>query len=95
MLNSKEIKTIDLNFLEWFDKVNGNSYNAGEMILNYGMLNEESITFPYAYGYGEFYKQRAATYLKKLFNYDKYTPLWIICKDHNIILRTSIRDAKK
>ena len=35
----KQIKTIDVNCLEWFDKINGNSYFAGEIIVNYGRKN--------------------------------------------------------
>jgi hypothetical protein len=57
------IKTLDINFKSWFDKKNGNTYNAGYLIINYGMTDAQTVAFPYAYGYGDFYKQRVAEHL--------------------------------
>ena len=45
-------KTIDIQAKEWFDKVNGNSYFAGTITLNYGTETEETFLLPFQYGYG-------------------------------------------
>ena len=58
-----EVKTIDVNAKEWFDKVNGNSYFAANITLNYGMEDEQQITLPFQYGYGDSYIYAA---IKKL-----------------------------
>ena len=65
------IKTIDINAKQWFDKVNGNSYFSVVITLNLGMkakysipkdmhtsitqLSETIINIPYQYGYGDHY----------------------------------------
>ena len=51
-----KIKTIDVNCKEWFDKINGNSYFAGTVTLNYQMENETKFILPFQYGNGEHYK---------------------------------------
>lgn len=53
------LKTIDINALEWFDKVNGNSYFAGTVTVNYGMPDEQTFNMPFQYGYGSQYEQEA------------------------------------
>ena len=93
-----KIKTIDVNFKEWFDKVNGNSYNAGTVTVNFGMKTQKSFSCSMEYGYGDYYLQRAIETLKKekLINTDQYTPLWRFCADNKIILRNNIgRGCKK
>ena len=47
------IKTIDIQAKEWFDKVNGNSYFAALVTVNFGMSDEKTIKVPYQYGYGD------------------------------------------
>lgn len=47
-----KIKTIDINALEWFDRVNGNSYFAAIVTLNYGTKTAKKIKLPFQYGYG-------------------------------------------
>jgi len=37
------MKTIDINAKEWFDKINGNSYFAGTITLDFGMKTEETF----------------------------------------------------
>ena len=59
-----KVKTIDITAYEWFDRVNGNSYFAGSVTVNYGMKNEASFNMQYQYGYGDYYKQEALTVLK-------------------------------
>lgn len=53
------IKTIDINALEWFDKVNGNSYFAGAVTVDYGTPNEKTFKMPFQYGYGSQYEHEA------------------------------------
>lgn len=85
-----KIKTIDIIALEWFDRVNGNSYFAGTVTVNYGMQDEKTLKMPYQYGYGEHYKQMAFELLqdeglipvqKKPFS------IWQYYQDNNIIVR--------
>ena len=87
-----KIKTIDVNAKEWFDKVNGNSYFSGNIVINLGMKSEKTLTMPLEYGYGEFYLQKAMQNLalENLIKREttKHGSLWNYCQDNNIILRT-------
>lgn len=59
MFNRKEktvkVKTIDIEALEWFDRVNGNSYFAGTIEINKGLKSEKRFIMPFQYGYGDHY----------------------------------------
>ena len=84
------IKTIDVKAKEWFDKVNGNSYFSGLITINFGMGNEETISMPFQYGYGNYYEQEAKYLLTEL-NYisnAENTPLSLFCRDNGIIYRS-------
>jgi len=86
-----KIKTIDVNFMEWFDRVNGNSYCAGTVTLNYGTKQQKVLACPFEYGYGDFYKQAAMNRLHE----EGLVPsgrlaLWRYCEEQRIILRTHI-----
>tara|TARA_Y100001949_G_C15827606_1_gene260612 strand:+ start:323 stop:646 length:324 start_codon:yes stop_codon:yes gene_type:complete len=91
------IKTIDINAKEWRDKINGNSYFAGIITLNYEMKNEETFLMPYQYGYGSEYENEAKgvlTFANKIS--PDYETLYSYCKRENIILRSNIiRDCRK
>lgn len=50
------VNTIDIQAKEWFDKVNGNSYFAGKVIVNKGTDNVREFIMPFQYGYGDSYK---------------------------------------
>jgi len=97
------IKTIDINALEWFDKVNGNSYFAGTVTLNYGLPDEKTHKMPFQYGYGDQYIQASGDLLQRegLINlkkegYKYNILLWQYCRDNNIILRkTKHENCKK
>lgn len=54
-----KIVTIDIIALEWFDKVNGNSYFSGTATTNFGMPDEREVKLPFQYGYGDHYKDMA------------------------------------
>ena len=91
-----KIKTIDINAREWFDKVNGNSYFSGNIILNFGMKTQKNYSMPFQYGYGDHYIDMANKLLSdsKIINTVRrengtYPVLWLYCKDNDIILRTS------
>ena len=86
-----KIKTIDVNALEWFDRINGNSYFAGTVTVNYAMQSEKTYAIPFQYGYGDSYQHAALNVLKenKALR-DKYNrPLWKYCENNGIILRTT------
>lgn len=84
-----DIKTIDVHGKEWFDRVNGNSYNSSRITINYGMADQTLITTPFQYGYGDFYMQAASQAIKERFNHEAkgYIPLWQFCQDNGIVLR--------
>ena len=63
---ASQVSTIDINALEWFDKINGNSYFAGEILINYGMPNCQRLVMPYQYGYGDSYINEAIQTVKQL-----------------------------
>ena len=92
-----QIKTIDVNALEWFDKVNGNSYFAGKVIINYGADNQITLPLAYQYGYDDHYEYCALKAIQKALriSVDVNGSLWRFCKAYNIILRSNKRSAKK
>ena len=53
------VKTLDIQGKEWFDKVNGNSYNSVQVVVNFGLKNEFSFSVPIQYGYGNYFEQSA------------------------------------
>ncbi len=84
-----KIKTIDINALEWFDKVNGNSYFAGTIIINFGMKTEQRHIMPFQYGYGDQFLSEACSVLKVAgLVGEKITQLWGL-RDEGVILRYS------
>jgi len=91
--NAIQVNTIDINALQWFDKVNGNSYFAGSIILNFGQPNEEEIKMPFQYGYGDFYRYKALEMLQNL-GYISETHTSAL-RDSNIILRSLIQKGCK
>jgi hypothetical protein len=88
------INTIDINAKQWFDRINGNSYFAGSIILNFGQDNQIEFTMPFQYGYGDYYIQKAMEMLyNSLLIESKYTTE---LKSKGIILRTYIqKNCKK
>jgi hypothetical protein len=88
------INTIDINAKQWFDRINGNSYFAGSIVLNFGQDNQIEFTMPFQYGYGDYYIQKAMEMLyNSLLIESKYTTE---LKSKGIILRTYMqRNCKK
>lgn len=85
------IKTIDIQAKEWFDKMNGNSYFAGKVTVDFGLPTEKSFVMPFQYGYGEQYIQEARNTLKEnnVINMNN-EPLWTL-RDQKVIIRQSIQ----
>jgi len=94
-----QTKTIDVNCMEWFDKVNGNSYFAGTVTINYGMEDEARFYMPFQYGYGTQYEQEANKELQErgyIVAPEKYWPLSRTARELGIIYRHSLtKDCKK
>jgi hypothetical protein len=84
------IKTIDIEAKEWFDKVNGNSYFSAIVIINFSLKDEKRIILPFQYGYGNHYETVTLNALidKKIIK-KGVNSLWSYCRDNKIILRTS------
>ena len=53
-MRRSEIKTIDINTKTWFDKINGNTYFAQEIVINYAQRNERRVINRFQYGYSSF-----------------------------------------
>lgn len=89
-----KLQTIDINAKEWFDRVNGNSYFAGYVTINYGQPNAITLNMPFQYGYGDYYQYAAMSMLKeKGFTDARYMH---DLRDHGIIVRYNIqRGCKK
>lgn len=85
-----KIKTIDITALEWFDKVNGNSYFAGTVTVNYGLPDAKELKMPFRYGYGDHYKDMGFELLRKqgiVTDAEPMERLWKYCDRMKIILR--------
>lgn len=91
-----KIKTIDVNALEWFDKVNGNSYFAGTVTVNYQMKTEKRFIMPFQYGYGDQYRHEAFETLKRANLIPKEEKsFWQYCDKNKIIVRYSKQENCK
>lgn len=96
-MEKSKIKTIDITALEWFDSVNGNSYFAGSVTVNFGMPGAQTINLPYQYGYGDHYKDIAFKALEtaKIITDREHNSngsaeeLWRYCDRKKIILSTT------
>jgi hypothetical protein len=53
-MKTKDIKTIEVITKTWFDKVNGNSYFAQKIMINFGRKNETTLINDFQYGYSSF-----------------------------------------
>jgi hypothetical protein len=89
--------TVDVQAKEWFDKVNGNSYFAIRVTVNYGLKSEQTFVDSMQYGYGDQYEYEAFKLLQKhniVKAYDQ-TVFWRYYQDKNIIYRHSKQDRCK
>lgn len=86
----KEIKTIDVLTLLWWDRTYGNTYFAGKVTINYGMESEETFKIPFQYGDDSMCQNHAFKELQK----KEYIPVtnqsaWQYYRENNIIVRNS------
>ena len=90
-MKTRDIKTVDIIALEWFDRVNGNSYFSTNIIINYQLKNQVNIFLPMQYGYGDHYRDQAFNAIKEQLNcfkaIDKLTSHWQAYQKYNIIAR--------
>lgn len=83
-----KVKTIDVNAKEWFDKLNGNSYFAARVVVNYGTNTARSYVLPFQYGCrSHLYYAFELLKEKKEINYFGNPTIWT--RDKGIILRYS------
>lgn len=98
-MKTTEIKTIDLQVTEWFDKTYGNSYFSGLIIINYGKANQVKLFMPFQYGYGNHSEHMAFKQIKKELNclkkYQDNDSFWSVYRDCKIVYRYSKRDTLK
>ena len=98
-----DVKTIDIIALEWFDKVNGNSYFAGTITVNYGTNEAREYKMPFQYGYGDQYIYEAASTLRengeldmKQYGNGSFESLWTVAEKNGIVCRyTKHKNCKK
>jgi hypothetical protein len=89
-----QVNTIDINAKQWFDKVNGNSYFAGSITLNFGQPDAITLNMPFQYGYGDSYQYAAIKALNEAGHITETHTAEL--RDHGIILRSNIqRGCKK
>ena len=90
------IKTLDIQAKEWFDRTYGNSYFSAQVTINFGMKDERVVYVPFQYGYGDAYVTKSYEQLQKdgILPNDQ-TIYWKWFEDNNIIVRHSKRDALK
>ena len=83
------VKTIDIQAKEWFDKVNGNSYFASLITVNYGMPDTIEFKLPFQYGYDSAYLYQSIALLKRenIISVDNTADLL----EQGIILRSNIQ----
>lgn len=85
----EDIKTIDVQAKEWFDKANGNSYFSARITVNFGMPGEFELRIPFEYGYGSHYGYAALKVLQDIGLLPGITALWQARDKFGIIIRAS------
>lgn len=59
-----KIKTIDVNSMQWFDRINSNTYFSAQITINYGMQTAKTIKMPFQYGYGTYHHEAFSQLIK-------------------------------
>ena len=92
MNTKKEVQAITILGRKWFDKVNGNTYNTAQILIN-GITVGKT---PFQYGYGDHYVDLAGDWLEMngYIKRERYSngirqTLWRYCADNNINLESS------
>lgn len=53
-MKAKDVKTIHVVTKTWFDKVNGNTYFAQMIVINWASKGEQIVFRPFDYGYSSY-----------------------------------------
>ena len=83
--SQEHIQEIHVIGKEWFDRVNGNSYNAVRFDVYVTGKNGErtiNVVLPFSYGYGDYYMQRVSEYCLKHFGLDRMTVHSLVTSDN-------------
>lgn len=83
-LGRYKIKTLDCHIREWFDKINGNSYFSGRIVVNFSEKSEKTLFLPYQYGYGSAWEDAA----RKILGWEE-PMFWSECQKNEIVLRVN------
>lgn len=76
-IKPSDIVAINVTGREWFDKINGNSYNDFNIEFALKSGNKSQCIYGvFAYGYGDYYMQRARVVLKLLGLFSPDIPLF-------------------
>ena len=88
-MKTKDIKAINIQAREWFDRLNGNSYFSA-IVEVYNRKNEKTVLkVPFQYGYGSHFEYVALDTIKEFLNCFKksgFSGLGRLCRENNIIL---------
>lgn len=87
------MKTLKINTLEWFDKVNGNTYFASTITID----GKDKLYLPFQYGYGSQHEYEVVNLLKKTDYIPKNAPdsLWRMCNELGIEKIVNVTETKK
>lgn len=91
-IRPRKVKTVDVYAKEWFDRVNGNSYFAGKIIVNYGTASCKEYIMPIQYGYDSHYQDMAFKKLQAVGAIPEQAEnvrYWRYYDEHGIIYRHS------
>ena len=83
--SQEHIQEIHVIGKEWFDRVNGNSYNAVRFDVYITGKNGDrviNIVLPFSYGYGDYYMQRVSEYCLKYFGLDRMAVHSLVISDN-------------
>jgi|GEM_PF-3277750 len=93
-----KVKSITIIGRRWRDRVNGNSYNTAEIIVNGKLVHK----VPFGYGYGDQYETRAVEWLiengyikAKKYPSGGYPTLWRLAEDHGFQKESRVIDVPR
>lgn len=89
------MKTLDINARSWFDKVNGNSYFSGQIVVNFGLEDEKRFFMPFQYGYGDCYLWQAITTLQNAKVISDSVVALMQLQDSGVIIRYNKQNTLK
>ena len=92
------MKSIDVNHLYWFDRINGNTYFACEVTVDLNQPTEQRFNLPFQYGYGNHFEAIVKEELVKRGLIPAGDP-WVYigrwCRENGVEYRETSRKALK